>query len=555
MSVFKQKYVFISLLFISITCVCFQLQALSEWKKSEQPFPFGGILTSIAEHPKNESKFFVSSSRQVFESDNENHWTSLDFKTSDLSSIKRVWTFPFLPESVFVTTDKTLVLGDLKNISWQTVYQDPSKKPLSFAVHPNEANHWFLGTMKGLMESFDAGKHWSLSSSFPMSKPANFVLFHKNNLFIASDKEVFIISSDRQLLTVLDLSNTPQNSSAESAETFTTESDEEFFDSRVREIIFSKRNSQELFLATDCGVFQSLDGGYQWNALSRSGLLDDSVTRLALSISRNILFAATSRGVFAYNFKDSSWTSVFEGLAQNKVYSLSVINEERLAAVTKEGFVEQSLDEIFSKSFAEKPEHEPSAEKISLFKTLTNLEPSVRDVQKHVIRYSDTNNSKISRWHKLSRLAALFPTFAAGRDKHHYDSVSTYGGKFITGPDDTSRSWDADVRWTLGDMVYSSSQTSIDSRAKLMVELRNDLLSEVTRIFYERRRLQMNAVWSRSESEQEHLEKLLRLDELSALLDGMTGGFFLKQLDKIYTENPHLNSLWDFVSAAKQHEY
>lgn len=79
-----------------------------------------------------------------------------------------------------------------------------------------------------------------------------------------------------------------------------------------------------------------------------------------------------------------------------------------------------------------------------------------------------------------------------------------------------------------------------------MVELRNDLLSEATRIYYERRRLQIALVFTPPVSEQEHLENLLRMDELTALLDGMTDGFFSKRLERIYEDRPEFNKLWGF---------
>lgn len=80
----------------------------------------------------------------------------------------------------------------------------------------------------------------------------------------------------------------------------------------------------------------------------------------------------------------------------------------------------------------------------------------------------------------------------------------------------------------------------------MMAELRNDLLSEATRIYYERRRLQIDFLFTPPSSEQEHLDGLLRIDDLTALLDGMTNGFFSKRLERIYQEKPDLNRLWLF---------
>jgi len=55
---------------------------------------------------------------------------------------------------------------------------------------------------------------------------------------------------------------------------------------------------------------------------------------------------------------------------------------------------------------------------------------------------------------------------------------------------------DVGASWHLSDFIWSSNQTSIDSREKLMVELRNDLAAEANRIYFERRRLQMESMFN-----------------------------------------------------------
>jgi hypothetical protein len=300
---------------------------------------------------------------------------------------------------------------------------------------------------------------------------------------------------------------------------------------------------QHFFLGTHAGVFESRDGGYHWKALPRSGMQSAETLSLAYASKSRALFAATPRGIYQYREKSGAWEALSSGLAQPYSRSIVVINDEKLAAITGDGFVEYPI----------KPEvgfpidiYQPSAETLSLFRKLLELEPGAREIQKKVIRYADVGNGKIKRWHAASRIAGILPTFSFGRDQDRSPSISTYSGKYITGPDDVNKSWDADVSWDLGDMIYSSDQTSIDSREKLMVELRQDLLTEAMRIYFERRRLQTDIVYTPSLSEQEHLERLLRMDELTALLDAMTDGFVSKRLEEIYGRHQELNGLWNF---------
>ena len=111
------------------------------------------------------------------------------------------------------------------------------------------------------------------------------------------------------------------------------------------------------------------------------------------------------------------------------------------------------------------------------------------------------------------------------------------------GPNDFGKDFDIDFTWDLGDILFSPSQTSIDVREKLMVELRDELVSEVTRLYFERRRMQLDLLIFKPE-EKKVMDQWLRLDELTAQIDGMTGGFFSKKIRHKFTfENEFLSRL------------
>jgi hypothetical protein len=59
-----------------------------------------------------------------------------------------------------------------------------------------------------------------------------------------------------------------------------------------------------------------------------------------------------------------------------------------------------------------------------------------------------------------------------------------------------------------------------------MVQLRDDILDDVTRLYYERRRLQVDMMLSPPKTDKEKYDKLLRLEELAAGIDALTGGYF-----------------------------
>ena len=544
----NKKLIALLLISLVLCALGFQMPAPAEWQKPLQPSLSGGTLTCMALHPQDASKFLVASECQIFEGRGESSWQSLWSQSDARTPIRRLFSFPDLPETVFALTDDKLFMGNLKDLSWRKVYQDSNKKFLSFAVHPNNPNRWFLGTQKGLWETRDAGRSWSRSSLFTASKSVTLLFFDHDRLFLADERSLYLAIKDNPARSVFELSRTsaelpaPEDDAAEILE------EPILYSLKVHDLIETRSDPRTFFLATQNGVFQSMDLGHRWDPLSRSGLQSTIILQLAYSEKEKRLYAATPRGIYGYDPRAHRWTDLFEGLAKTRAQSIAVLNEEKLLAITAEGFAQYPLENFRPEAGPSMQLYQPPEETLMLFKKLISMEPTAREVQKRVIRYANVSNGKIQRWHLGSRLAGTLPTFSFGRNLDRNASISSYSGKFITGPQDVSKGWDANVSWHLGDMIYSSDQTSIDSREKMMVELRNDLLSEATRIYYERRRLQIDLIFTPPASEQEHLENLLRLDELTSLLDGMTEGFYSKQLEKLYDAKPEFNKLWSYAS-------
>jgi hypothetical protein len=65
-----------------------------------------------------------------------------------------------------------------------------------------------------------------------------------------------------------------------------------------------------------------------------------------------------------------------------------------------------------------------------------------------------------------------------------------------------------------------------------MVQLRDDVLNEVTRLYFERKRLQAELLHSPPQGVMEKVEKELRLQELTADIDAITGFYLSMRLER-----------------------
>jgi hypothetical protein len=65
-----------------------------------------------------------------------------------------------------------------------------------------------------------------------------------------------------------------------------------------------------------------------------------------------------------------------------------------------------------------------------------------------------------------------------------------------------------------------------------MVELREDILDQVTRLYFERRRIQVELITYEPLDPQVEIDKEMRVAELTALIDALTGGEFSGRIKK-----------------------
>ena len=92
---------------------------------------------------------------------------------------------------------------------------------------------------------------------------------------------------------------------------------------------------------------------------------------------------------------------------------------------------------------------------------------------------------------------------------------------------DRGTDYDAAVvlRWTLGDLAFHPDALDVSREAREVVELRDEVLDEVTQLYFERRRVLL-ALREGLQAAGESARLRLRADELAAGLDAWTGGFF-----------------------------
>lgn len=502
----------------------------AEWERV-QVAPEEKAVTAVAVDPTVPARVLAATPRALYETlDGGTRWRHR-FHAPGGADIQTIALNPASPSIVLVATDQGLYGSSDGGTQWRRLFRgtgDAEARCIHVAFHPSQQGGVLLGTANGLFRSADGGRSWVevgvplaarqiVHFAYDPQQPDHLYLLTAEGLFEGN------LSDGRweQRLTVL---QAPEASSEDPTEP--TEPVGEATDSirRLTAIAVDPHAASTLYLADTRGLLRSPDGGRSWQRLSRVGLASASIRRLLpLAHSPVVLYAATARGVARYEPSTDRWTMLTQGLASTQVHDLVAMHHQ-LWAATEEGLYRY---ETAPETFEEEPR--PSAKDL-----LSNFshEPTMDQVREAAIRYAEVHPRKISAWRTQARLRALIPKFTVTGDTNltdfrHWDA-GTNPDSLLRGERDLD--WSTSVTWELADLIWSDDQTSIDVRSKLMVELRDDIVDEVTRLYFERRRLQVALLTEPPADQQKLLEHELRLQELTALIDGLTGGYFSRQV-------------------------
>ncbi len=478
------------------------------------------------------------------------------------------------PDSIYAGTKGALLKTADGGGSWKNIFKVPgSNNAVNYiAVNPLDSKIIYIATEAGIFKSADGGSRWSNVSRNIRGHNVLSILLDgedPNILFAVTENSVYksenaggtwVKSADG--ISAKDIGSIAQNSM--DAEKLFVSSNRAVFKSEDRGktwkkvffpniagtdnpfqeeyaeergssgkasfnyIVIDTVNPSLLYLATKKGVFKSSDSGASWHRLAKNGLPSCTIRNFVVSLCANgYVFLATDKGVVMFSADENVWEDLNAGLSERKINFITQSPEgNALWIATKSGLF-RSEGDIY------KVDRAPDDNRMDAILQNFHNEPTFRQVQEAAIEYAEVHPDKIARWRRAAKMKALLPTLSFGVERDssqdlHWDS-GTNPDTLVIGPDDNDTGWDIRCSWDLGNLIWTDDQTAIDTRSKLMVELRNDVIDEVTRLYFERRRLQVELMQNPPKDSNRRVEKELRIEELTANIDGITGGYFSRE--------------------------
>jgi hypothetical protein len=164
----------------------------------------------------------------------------------------------------------------------------------------------------------------------------------------------------------------------------------------------------------------------------------------------------------------------------------------------------------------------------------------VRDVQEAALQYFRVNQNQIDSMRARARSKALAPVLevSGGYTQSTLDDVSTNSYLNFQNFDNpwvvrgsVGVGWNVRGKATLNlpRLIFNPEELDVASLAGLV----EGILKESTRLYYMRKRLQVDMVLKPPTDQATMLSKELRIEELTAMLDAMTGGWYQRALDAV----------------------
>lgn len=177
----------------------------------------------------------------------------------------------------------------------------------------------------------------------------------------------------------------------------------------------------------------------------------------------------------------------------------------------------------------------------------TAEEPTLRQLEAAALKYSSLDPQEVMRWKSRVKWAKALPQVVVGYDQKFInqinntiqDSISVTSSNITVGPpqaqlnqnNNLNQGFEAKATWSLDELIFNKDSLSISSESRYRTLMRSQVLDELYQVYFERKKLLLRE----GEKKREEFSSInqLRLEELEAKLDSLTGGYFSKTTEPI----------------------
>lgn len=476
--------------------------------------------------------FYLATRNEIYKaSDINTKWDSVFFLPRGANEINCLGG---RSKNIFVGTKRGLFRSQDYGATWRNVFKTiiPDKNDIiSIEVSRDDPRHVLIGTKSGVFISADSGERWLDLSGNLKSRSVKCLMLNKEVIYAGGDGGLYFKKEGSPSWERIFVKSAPEKSGDEGISDSV-----EAEDSPDAAVNCIAARDNRIYVGMDKKILYSEDDGRNWKAFPCEALTG-LVNYILPSSKSGRLYCATTKGVFEFDRDKARWLELYRGIGKDvsvKAIHFDNGGENSIWAVTDKGIYRLESGRYMIN------QNEDIEKSLRTLKVTFDNEPAFKELQQAAIRFAEVSPEKIKNWRREARMRALFPTvsFGVDRDRSTTSEIYTSATKdyIVTGPDDVDSSWDVSISWDLGDIIFSDDQTNIDVRSRLMVQLRNDVLDDLRRAYYERKRVQFELSVEPPKDVKARFEKELRLQELTSAIDDLTGNYLSDRMREAQRE-------------------
>jgi len=407
--------------------------------------------------------------------------------------VQQMFFDPYFANTLYIATSRHLYRWKEK---LEVLFSAPGEEFIYSAARHKE--RIYIGTNQGLRFAIEDALIWHKLNNLD-EVAIYYIEPVEENIYLATDRGVYVLKPKDKIKRLFVL-----RKDQDEAEQLVTAK-------VIKTDIFDKTR---LWLGTSRGLYRSLNSGRSWEKVYIDGIGSLSINCITQTrFQDNTVYLGTTRGFFKVNFRKKSAQQIFEGLHSSYIWWVTFTAKGKIYLSTSKGLFKETY-------FTFVPESDG--------RQLLVKEPSINEIQQVALNYNAVHPDKIKKWRNALKYRALFPDISLDYDKTVTTALGASYDRVQVGPQD----WGINLKWDVGDLLWNSYEDDVDTRARLNTQLRLDILDDINRVYYELKRLRRE-IATGSFSEQELYLKQLRLEELTAILDGYTGGYFSRRLKEL----------------------
>jgi hypothetical protein len=439
-------------------------------------------------------------------------------------------------DDLFIVTTRKIYAVDPTGSRARVIFEKRGICPLSFTTDPFFAGKYIVGTSEGCFISKDAGGTWGQINGFPLNTKVIHVRSHPNALrtaFAVTNEGIYKLDTGNntasKVMTLFDRITAEQNLTSDQPV------DKVTVDSGEVHLIFSLNDDQLIYLMFDNRLYHSHDGGKGWTEVQlpsstgplsgESRILSEDDSLLFSSNDALWLYSETMQPAFrqlsALPRATTRSFDLYEGRMDTLVlgcdHSLYYQDLSFEPSIGRTSLLVPRYNEVLSGNYEE-------------ITALDDTLPTVRELQEAAIRYALLSTGRMKSWEWRSRLRSIFPQVSFGVDQDISNNIDIDRGAttdpdvFLNGPDEEGASFGLNFEWDLAEFIWNDVETSIEIRERALVDQRDEILREVTRLYFEYKRLQKERALFIELDPRASIANEIRMEEIYAQLDALTGG-------------------------------